>query len=87
MAYAKAVVAALLGSVLLGAASGVAEVFRAAVSSLRPGDKQVIYAMGVSVAMNCAAFFVLVLVPLSVVLLLILRRLRRSAPTTAGRNE
>lgn len=77
MAYVKAVIASLLGALLLGAGTGVVEVLTGAVARLRPEDKAVVYAVGISVAMNCAAFFVLVFVPLAVVLVFAVRRWRR----------
>jgi membrane protein implicated in regulation of membrane protease activity len=85
MAYVKAVIAALLGALLLGAGTGVVEVLTGAVARLRPEDKAVVYAVGISVAMNCAAFFVLVFAPLAVVLVFAVRRWRRHpAPGGAG---
>ncbi len=77
MAYVKAVIASLLGALLLGAGTGVVEVLTGAVARLRPEDKAVVYAVGISVAMNCAAFFVLMFVPLAVVLVFAVRRWRR----------
>lgn len=85
MAYVKAVIAALVAGLLLGAGTGLIEVLSGAVTRLRPEDKAVVYAMSISVAMNCAAFFVLVLVPLSVVLVFVVRSWRRRpAPTRRG---
>ncbi len=85
MAYVKAVVGALVGGLLLGAGTGVVEVLTGALARLHPEDKAVVYAMSISVAMNCAAFFVLVLVPLAVVLVFAIRRWRsRPAPGRTG---
>lgn len=85
MSYVKAVIGAVLAALLLGAGAGAVEVLTGAVARLRPEDKAVVYAVGVSVAMNCAAFFVLVFVPLAVVLVFAVRRWRRRpAPGGAG---
>lgn len=85
MAYVKAVIAALLAGLLLGAGTGLIEVLTGAVARLRPEDKAVVYAVGISVAMNCAAFFILVFIPLAVVLVFAIRRWRRRpAPGRAG---
>jgi membrane protein implicated in regulation of membrane protease activity len=77
MAYVKAVLGALVAALVLGAGTGAVEVLTGAVARLRSEDKAVVYAVGVSVAMNCAAFFVLVFVPLAVVLVFAVRRWRR----------
>jgi predicted benzoate:H+ symporter BenE len=73
MAYLKAVVGAFLAALLLGAATGAGEVFRRAVANIPPEEKATIYAASISEAMNCAAFFILVLVPLAVLLLFLVR--------------
>ncbi len=85
MSYVKAGVGAFVAALLLGLGIGIVEVLTGAVARLRPEDKAVVYAMSISVAMNCAAFFVLVLVPLAVVLVFAIRRWRsRPAPGRAG---
>ncbi len=87
MAYVKAggLIGALFAALLLGAGTGAGKVFTGALGRLRPEDKQVLYAAGVSAAMNDAALFVLLLVPLAVVLVFVVRRSRRrSAPGRVG---
>lgn len=69
MAYVKAVVVALVAAIVLGAGTGVVEALIGAGATVHPEDKATKYAMGFSLAANCAAFFVLLFVPLSVVLL------------------
>ena len=73
MAYVKVVLAALGAALLLGAVAGV---LTGAVVRL-PEDKAVVCAVGVSEAVNCAAFFALVLVPLAVVAVFAMRKWRR----------
>ncbi len=80
MAYMKAIIVALFTALVLGAATGAWWLFRAAVESLRPEDKAVIYSRAISEAMNCVAFFVLLLTPLAVVVVAAWRRWR-SAPS------
>ncbi len=85
MAYVKAVIGAVVAGLLIGVATGMVEVFSRAVAKLRPEDKAVVYGYGVSEAINCAALFVLVLVPLTVILVFAVRRWRcRSAAGTSG---
>ena len=85
MGYVKAVIGALLAALLLGAGTGAGEVFTGALGRLRPEDKQVLYAAGVSVAMNNVALFVVLFVPVAAVLVFAVRRWRRrSAPGGAG---
>jgi len=83
VSYVKAVFGAVVVGLLLGAGVGTYEVFTGAIERLRPEDKAVVYAMSISVAMNDAAFFVLVFVPLAVVLVFAVRRWR-SRPARAG---
>ncbi len=85
MAYVKAVIGAVIAGLLVGAATGMVEVFTGAMAKLRPEDKAVVYGYGLSEAVNCAALFVLVLVPLTVIFVFFVRRWRRrSAPGTSG---
>lgn len=86
MAYAKAILGAVVAALLLGAATGASEVFRAAVAHLSPADKATIYAASISGAVNCAAFFILVFVPLAVVLVFVIRRWR-GRPAPSGQSD
>ena len=79
MAYVKAVVGAFVAALLLGAVAGL---LTGPMAKL-PEAKAVVYAMGISEALNCAALFALVLVPLAVLLVFAVRRWRRRA--TPGR--
>jgi hypothetical protein len=49
-------VGAFVAALLLGAGTGIVEVLTGALARLRPEDKAVVYAMSITVAMNCAAF-------------------------------
>jgi Na+-driven multidrug efflux pump len=71
-AYVKAVVLAFAAAIAVGA--GIGAVVGA--GKLSPADKATVYAAALSEAMNCAAFFVIVFVPLAVVFVFI-RRFRR----------
>jgi membrane protein implicated in regulation of membrane protease activity len=82
MPYVKAVIGAFVGALMLGAGTGIIEVLSGALARLRPEDKAVVYATSISVAMNNAAFLVLALVPLAVVLVFATRRWRRRAAPT-----
>lgn len=73
MAYVKAVLGALSAALLLGAGTGVFGV----VTRLRSDDKAIVYSIGISEAVNCAAFLAVVLVPLAVILVFAVRRWRR----------
>ncbi len=68
MAYVKAVIGAVVAALLLGAGTGAAVVVKAALARLPPEDRATILAASISEAMNCAAFFFLVLVPLAVLI-------------------
>jgi len=84
MAYIKAVSIAVVASLVLGAVGGAGEAFLAAIRKLRPEDGQVVLAHATSVAMNNAALFVLLFVPLAMVLVFVGRRWRRrSSPGEA----
>jgi hypothetical protein len=85
MAYAKAIILAVVAAVLTGAGAGAVEAATVAMARLRPEDRAVAFAQAISEATNCAAFFVLVLVPLAVVLVLgVGRWRRRSEPGRVG---
>ncbi len=77
MAYVKAVLGVLGAALLFGAGTGVFEVLTDAVTRLRPEDKAIVYSMGISEAVNCAAFFAVVLIPLALILVFVIRRWRR----------
>lgn len=77
MAYLKAVIGAVVVGLLLGVGVGTYDVLAGAIERLRPEDKAVVFAMSISEAMNCGAFFVLLLVPLTVVVVFAKRRWRR----------
>ncbi len=79
-AAAVALVAALVLGAVTGAAVGVAHAF----ASLPPGDRATILGASISEAMNCAAFLILVLVPLSVVLVFAVQRWRRPSASRGG---
>jgi hypothetical protein len=80
MAYARAVVTAIAAGLLLGAGIGAFDAFTGALARLRPEDRATVLAWAISEAMNCAAFFVLVFVPLAVVVVLLRRRWRGRMP-------
>jgi hypothetical protein len=81
MAYVKAVAGAFVAALVLGAGTGVVAVLTGAVAKLRSDDKAAVYASGISEGLNCAAFFVLVFVPLAVVLVFAVGRWRRRHAT------
>jgi len=64
MTYVKAGVVALLAAVALGAATGAWRVLVLAVERLRPEDRQVVLSQSISEAMNCAAFYATLMIPL-----------------------
>ncbi|WP_059435675.1 hypothetical protein [Anaeromyxobacter sp. PSR-1] len=81
MAYAKAIILAVVAAVVAGAGAGAVEAWTVAMARLGAEDRAVLFAQSISVAVNCAAFFVLVLVPLAAVLVVgVRRRRRRSSP-------
>lgn len=79
MAFVKAVIGAVVTGLLLGSGIGIFEVLTGAVARLQPEDKAVVYATSISVAVNCAALFILLLVPIAVFLVFFERRWRRKA--------
>jgi hypothetical protein len=84
MAYLKAVIGAVLAALVLGTATGAVVLLKSGVAFISPADKATIYAASISEAVNCAAFFIVVLVPISVLLLFIVRRWRRPAAGREG---
>jgi len=78
MAYTKAVISAVIAALVLGVATGAGALFKHALAAIPAEDRATIYAMSISEAMNCAAFFILVLVPLALLLVFVMRRWRRS---------
>ncbi len=80
MTYLKATVGAFAAALVLGAASGFADVFRQALASIPPEDKATIYASSISAAINSAAFYLVVLIPFAVVVAFFVRRRLGRAP-------
>ena len=76
MTYVKAGVLGLLASLVLGAATGAWLLLVRAVGSLRPEDKAAALAQSIAEAMNCAAFYATVMIPLGLILAYVLRRRR-----------
>jgi hypothetical protein len=84
MAYVKAVIGAVVAALLLGAAAGGLMSLKQALASISPQDRATILASTIAETMNCAAFFVLVFVPLALVLVFVRRWRRRRAPGRVG---
>lgn len=74
--YAKAGFLALLASLVLGAVTGAWFLVVRAVGSLRPEDKAAVLAQSIAEAMNCAALYATVMIPLGLILAYVLRRRR-----------
>jgi hypothetical protein len=77
MAYAKAVLAAVLAPIVLGVAAGGVVGVLHALRILPPAERATFLAASISEAVNCVAFCLVALVPLAVVLVLVTRRWRR----------
>jgi ABC-type Fe3+ transport system permease subunit len=75
--YVKAVIVALLAAVALGAATGAWRVLVLAVERLRPEDRQVVLSQSISEAMNCAAFYAMLMIPLGLIVAYVVRRRRQ----------
>jgi hypothetical protein len=74
MAYVKAVVAAIAAGLLVGAGGGFYRALTGALSLLRPEDRATVLAPAVTEAMNAAAFYVLVFVPVAFLAVMARRR-------------
>lgn len=75
--YVKAGVLALLASLVLGAVTGAWRVLVMSVESLRPEDKAVVLSEGISEAMNCAALYATLTIPLGLIVAYVVRRRRK----------
>jgi hypothetical protein len=77
VAYLRAALLAFLAAIGLGVVSGAWSLLREAVAALRPEDKAVILSRNISEAMNCAAFYATILIPLGLGIAYYRRRMRR----------
>lgn len=77
MTYVKASLLALLASLVLGAVTGAWFLLVRAVGSLRPEDRVAILSQSISEAMNCAAFYAILAIPLGLVVAYLVRRRRK----------
>jgi len=77
MAYLKAGFLAMLAALVSGIATGAWRVLVIAVERLRPEDRAVVLAQGTSAAINDAALFAILMVPLGLLLVFAARRWRR----------
>jgi hypothetical protein len=73
VAYLKSVVGAVVVALVLGAGVGVRAVVTDALARLPPGERASVLAPAVSTAVNCAALFLLTLVPASLVVVFVRR--------------
>jgi hypothetical protein len=78
VAYLKATALAVVGALLIGAATATWSIVQAAFAALRPEDKATVLSRSISEGMNCAAFYLSVLVPLGLVVAYVLRRRKRT---------
>jgi hypothetical protein len=83
MGYVKAALLAFVAAIALGAGLGAYWFVRA--GAVNPADRATVYAASIAEAMNCAAFFVLLFVPLSVILVFVDRWRRRRSPPREAR--
>jgi ABC-type Fe3+ transport system permease subunit len=67
----------LAAAVALGAASGAWRVLVLAVERLRPEDRQVVLSQSISEAMNCAAFYAMLMIPLGLIVAYVVRGRRQ----------
>lgn len=77
MAYLRAGVLALLAAVVLGALTGIWRVLVLAMERLRPEDKAVVLSQSISEAMNSAAFYATLMIPLGLIVAYAVRRRRQ----------
>ena len=77
MTYVKAGLLALLASLVLGALTGAWFLLVRAVGSLRPEDKAAVLSQSIAETVNCAAFYALLLIPLSLIVAYVVRRRRQ----------
>lgn len=84
MAYLKAGLFALLAALALGAVTGAWRMLVLAVERLYPEDKAVVLSQSISEAMNSAAFYAMVLIPLGLVIAWVVRRRRQRLKAESG---
>lgn len=77
MAYLKVGLLALLAALILGAATGAWRMLVMAVERLRPEDRAAVLSQNISEAMNCAAFYATLMIPLGLIVAYVVRRRRQ----------
>ncbi len=84
MAYLKAALAAIPAALALGAVTGAWRALVLAVERLRPEDRQVVLSQSISEAMNCAAFYATLMIPVGLIVAYVVRRRRQRLKSQPG---